>query len=74
MQFRPYHHPSEYDGALVVVVEVGGNEPPNLLIVRTGQIVTTHIATLREGVTRMSTARYSDIPAYAESFMSHGYP
>src|SRR5580704_13081367 len=41
MQFRPFHHPS-CDGALVVVVEVGG-EPPNLLIVRTGQIVTAHI-------------------------------
>ena len=49
MQFRPYHHPSKFDGALVVVVEVSGKEPPNLLIVRTGQIFTTHVTTLRKG-------------------------
>ena len=62
MQFRPYHHPSEYDGALVVVVEVGGNEPPNLLIVRTGQIFTTHASTLREGC---DTDEYCQILGYS---------
>jgi hypothetical protein len=49
MQFRPYHHPLQCNGALVVVVEVGGSSPPNLLIVRTGQIVTSHDATLEVG-------------------------
>ena len=43
MQLRPFHHPSRYDGALVVVVGVGGRTPPNLLIARTGQIVTSHL-------------------------------
>ena len=38
------------DGALVVVVEVSGFEPPNLLIVRTGQIVTAHVRHTRSGV------------------------
>ena len=47
MQFRPYHHPSKIDGALVVVVEVGGKKPPNLLIVRTGQIFTAHATKLQ---------------------------
>ena len=49
MQFRPSHHPSRCDGAPVVVVGVGGKWPPNLLIIRTGQIVTAHIPTLRKG-------------------------
>ena len=47
MQFRPFHHPLGSSGALVVVVEVGSCTPPNLLIVRTGQIVTAHTTTLR---------------------------
>src|ERR1700676_2407871 len=46
MQFRPYHHPLQRSGALVVVVGVGGTCPPNLLIVRTGQIFTSHAHTL----------------------------
>ena len=61
MQFRPYHHPSKYDGALVVVVEVSDKKPPNLLIVRTGQIVTTHVITLREGC---DTDEYCQILGY----------
>ena len=47
MQFRPSHHPLQSNGALVVVVGVGGKSPPNLLIVRTGQIFTAHVAKLQ---------------------------
>ena len=47
MQFRPSHHPLQSNGALVVVVEVGGKSPPNLLIVRTGQIFTAHATKLQ---------------------------
>jgi hypothetical protein len=47
MQFRPSHHPLRSNGALVVVVEVGGKSPPNLLIVRTGQIFTAHATKLQ---------------------------
>jgi hypothetical protein len=57
-----------------VVVEVGGNEPPNLLIVRLVRLSLPTPQPYERVVTRMSTARYSDIPAYAESFISHGYP
>ena len=38
------------NGALVVVVGVGGQEPPNLLIVRTGQIVTAHVENPKYGL------------------------
>ena len=58
MQFRPSHHPLQSNGALVVVVEVGGKSPPNLLIVRTGQIFTAHIATLQ---VRCNTDEYCQI-------------
>ena len=49
MQFRPYHHPLQSNGALVVVVGVGGSSPPNLLIVRTGRIVTFQGTTQKVG-------------------------
>ncbi len=39
-----------------------------LLIVRTGWIFTTHADTLEQGVTRMSTTGYSDVPAYSGVF------
>ena len=38
-----------FNGAFVVVVGVGDKESPNLLIVRTGQIVTVHGITLEVG-------------------------
>src|SRR3984957_8392823 len=58
MQFRPSPPPLHSNGALVVVVEVGGESPPNLLIVRTGQIFTAHVATLQ---TRCNTHEYCQI-------------
>jgi hypothetical protein len=57
MQFRPYHHPF-FNGAFVVVVGVGDKEPPNLLIVRTGQIVTAHANTI---FTRCNASEYCQI-------------
>jgi hypothetical protein len=38
-----------FNGAFVVVVGVGDEESPNLLIVRTSQIVTAHVVTIRKG-------------------------
>ena len=62
MQFRPSNHPLRSNGALVVVVEVGiSSDLPNLLIVRTGQIVTVHVNTI---VNRSDTNEYCRILGY----------
>jgi hypothetical protein len=74
MQFRPSHHPSKNDGALVVVVGVGGTSPPNLLIVRTGQIFTAHVGTLRR---RCDTDEYCQIlggPSIRRGFSFTRFP